>query len=61
MNSSGSHLSRLSERREPLTTASRLAFLLDTGFERRCGPVLVCCLYLTSLVMVAAVSLFGLR
>jgi hypothetical protein len=39
---------------------SKLATLLDTRLERRCGPVLVRWLYLASLAMVVAVMLFGM-
>lgn len=41
------------ERRSPLD-------LVDVRFERRVGPILVRWLYLSSLVMIAAVTVFGL-
>lgn len=47
-------------RRSAGRIVSKLATLLDTRLERRCGPVLVRWLYLASLAMVMAVTLFGM-
>jgi hypothetical protein len=45
---------------EPVWSCSKLAALLDTRLERRLGPVLVRWLYVGSLVLIAAVTLFAM-
>lgn len=51
---------RQGDPREGVGVLSKLATLLDTRLERRCGPVLVRWLYLASLTTVVAVTLFGM-
>lgn len=46
--------------REASEAISKLAMLLDTRLERRCGPVLVRWLYIASLTTVVAVTIFGM-